>query len=121
MAGINVVFYKTIVFVILGCLAALQGSMLACRMGSGSALFGGDLALSSVAAVVIGGAALTGGRGSTVKTLLGLLVVGTIFNSLTLLNVSAYYQDIIKGFVLIAVVSFSALSSISRTRVIRGI
>ena len=121
VAGINVVFYKTIVFVILGCLAALQGSMLACRMGSGSALFGGDLALSSVAAVEIGGAALTGGRGSTVKTLLGLLVVGVIFNSLTLLGVSAYYQDIIKGFVLIAVVSFSALLSISRTRVIRGI
>ena len=121
MAGINVGFYKTIVFVILGCLAALQGSMLASRLGSGSALFGGDLALSAVAAVVIGGATLTGGRGSTVKTLLGLLVVGVIFNSLTLLGVSAYYQDIIKGFVLIAVVSFSALLSISRTRVIRGI
>lgn len=121
VAGINVVFYKTIVFVILGCLAALQGSMLAFRMGSGSALFGGDLALSVVAAVVIGGTNLTGGRGSAVKTLLGLLVIGVIFNSLTLLGVSAYFQDIIKGSVLIAVVFFDALSSISRNRMIKGI
>lgn len=118
VAGINVIFYKTIVFVILGCLAALQGSMLACRMGSGSSLFGGDLALSVVAAVVIGGTTLTGGRGSAIKTLLGLLVIGVIFNSLTLLNVSAYYQDIIKGSVLIAIVSFDALSLISRNRLI---
>jgi ribose transport system permease protein len=116
MAGINVVFYKTIVFVILGAVAALQGSMLACRMGSGSALFGGDLALSVVAAVVIGGTNLTGGRGSALKTFLGMLVIGVMFNALTLLKVTAYYQDIIKGVVLIAVVSFDSLAMISRNK-----
>jgi ribose transport system permease protein len=116
VAGINVVFYKTIVFVILGSLAALQGTVLALRMGSGSSLFGGDLALSVVAAVVIGGTNLTGGKGSAIKTFLGLLLIGVIFNSLTLLNVSAYYQDIIKGSVLIAVVSFDVLSSMTGKR-----
>ncbi len=117
MAGIDVVFYKTIVFVILGCAAALQGTMLAFRMGSGSALFGTDLALSVVAAVVIGGTNLTGGRGGAVKTFIGILVVGVIFNSLTLLNVTAYIQDIIKGVVLIAVVSLDALSMMARNKV----
>ena len=91
--------------------------MLAFRMGSGSALFGTDLALSVVAAVVIGGTNLTGGRGGAVKTFIGILVVGVIFNSLTLLNVTAYIQDIIKGVVLIAVVSLDALSMMARNKV----
>jgi ribose transport system permease protein len=116
MSGINVVFYKMIVFVILGCAAALQGTMLAFRLGSGSALFGQDLALSVVAAVVIGGTNLTGGRGGAIKTFIGVLLIGVIFNSLTLLQVTAYIQDIIKGVVLIAVVSFDALSVASRNK-----
>lgn len=116
MSGINVDFYKTIVFVILGAVAAFQGALLACRMGTGSALFGGDLALSVVAAVVIGGTSLTGGRGGAFKTFIGVLIVGVIFNSLTLLDVTAYFQDIIKGIVLIAVVSFDALMTQARNK-----
>ncbi len=119
VAGINVVFYKTIIFVILGAVSALQGALLACRLGSGSSLFGGDLALSVVAMVVIGGTKLTGGKGSMIKTFFGVLVIGVIFNSLMLLKITPNIQDIIRGVVLIAVVSFDALTSQTKRKVVK--
>lgn len=82
--------------------------MIASRMVSGNALFGGDLSLSVIAAVVIGGTSLSGGSGGMLRTLLGLFVVGVMFNILMLLGVQAYYQLLIKGVVLVAVVSFDA-------------
>jgi len=108
MAGINVDFYKTVVFVILGFAAAFGGIILSCRISAGSALYGADLALSVVAAVVIGGTNLTGGKGSALKTLIGMLVVGVLFNALTLLEVQAYYQEVIKGIILMLVVSLDS-------------
>ncbi len=111
MAGINVDFYKTIVFVILGITASFAGIMMSFRMGAGSALYGSDLALSVVAAVVIGGTSLTGGRGSALKTLVGILVVGVLFNALTLLQIQAYYQEVVKGIILILVVSLDTYYS----------
>jgi ribose/xylose/arabinose/galactoside ABC-type transport system permease subunit len=109
VAGIHVDFYKTIIFVILGLLSSVAGIMLACRLSAGSALYGGDLALSVVAAVVIGGTSLSGGKGSALKTLVGLLVVGVLYNSLSLLKIQAYYQEVVKGSILIIIVSLDAL------------
>ncbi len=111
MAGINVVFYKFIIFIILGVLTSVAGMVMASRLNSGNALFGNDLALSVVAAVVIGGTSLSGGRGSVIKTLLGMLVIGVLFNALLILGVQANWQDVIKGGILIAVVSFDAYFS----------
>lgn len=111
MAGINVVFYKFIVFVILGAVTAFAGIIMACRLNSGNSLFGNDLALSVVAATVIGGTSLSGGKGSVVKTLFGMLVIGVLFNALLILGVQANWQDVIKGLILIAVVSFDAYFS----------
>ena len=108
MAGIDVVFYKFIIFVILGIVTAIAGMIMACRLNSGNSLFGNDLAMSVVAAVVIGGTSLSGGRGSAVKTLLGMLVIGVLFNALLILGVQANWQDVIKGVILIIVVSFDA-------------
>ncbi len=111
MAGINVVYYKFIVFVILGAVTAFAGIIMACRLNSGNSLFGNDLALSVVAATVIGGTSLSGGKGSVVKTLFGMLVLGVLFNALLILGVQANWQDVIKGLILIAVVSFDAYFS----------
>ncbi len=111
MAGINVVYYKFIIFVILGLVTSFAGMIMACRLNSGNSLFGNDLAMSVVAAVVIGGTSLSGGRGSAIKTFLGMLVIGVLFNALLILGVQANWQDVIKGLILITVVSFDAFFS----------
>jgi ribose transport system permease protein len=105
LAGINVDFYKLMIFVILGLAAALGGIMLGSRMVAGNALYGQDLSLSIIAAIVIGGTSLSGGSGGIFKTLVGLLVVSILFNTLMLLGVQAYYQQLAKGIVVIVVVS----------------
>ncbi len=109
MAGINVGFYKTMLFVILGFATAVAGILMAMRLSSGNTLYGGDLTMSVVAGVVIGGTSLSGGRGSAFKTLWGMLLIGVLFNGLQRLEVQANWQDVIKGSILIAVVSIDAL------------
>ncbi|MFZ4617180.1 MAG: ABC transporter permease, partial [Rectinemataceae bacterium] len=74
LAGINVTYYKFIIFVILGVCAALSAIMFSTRIRAGSALYGRDLSLYCVAATVIGGTSLSGGNGGVIKTLVGLLV-----------------------------------------------
>jgi len=114
LAGINVTFYKFIIFVILGICAALSASLFVVRIHAGSALYGGDLALYSVAATVIGGTSLSGGNGGVTKTIVGLLVLSVLFNALTLLGIQGYFQQLIRGIVLISVIMFDA--SINRKR-----
>jgi ribose transport system permease protein len=108
LAGIKVDFYKMMIFVILGFASAFGGVMIGSRMVAGNALYGGDLSLSTIAAVVIGGTSLSGGSGGVLRTLLGLLVVGVLFNSLMLLGVQAYYQMLAKGVILVVVVAVDA-------------
>ena len=116
MAGINVDFYKIIIFIILGITTALAGILLGARMSGGNALFGRDLALSVVAAVVIGGTSLSGGKGSAIKTLWGMLVIGVLFNALLILGVQANWQDVIKGAILIIVVSVDSYFAQSKNK-----
>lgn len=109
MAGINVDYYKAMLFVILGVTTALSGILMAMRLSSGNSLYGGDLTMSVVAGVVIGGTSLSGGRGGAVKTLWGMLLVGLLFNGLQRLEVQANWQDVVKGLILIVVVSVDAV------------
>lgn len=109
LAGINVNFYKAMLFVILGVTTAMAGILMAMRLSSGNSLYGGDLTMSVVAGVVIGGTSLSGGRGSAVKTLWGMLLVGVLFNGLQRLEVQANWQDVVKGLILIVVVSVDAV------------
>jgi ribose transport system permease protein len=109
MAGINVDYYKAMLFVILGVTTALSGILMAMRLSSGNSLYGGDLTMSVVAGVVIGGTSLSGGRGGAVKTLWGMLLVGVLFNGLQRLEVQANWQDVVKGLILIVVVSVDAV------------
>jgi ribose transport system permease protein len=109
LSGINVRRCLLSVYVISGCLAALGGIVLAGRLNSGQPEAGVGYELDSIAAVVIGGTSLFGGEGGIAGTLIGAFVMGVLRNGLNLLNVSAFYQLIAIGAVVIAAVGVDTL------------
>jgi ribose transport system permease protein len=106
VSGINVDRTKVAVYVISGLLAGLAGMILAGRLNSANALMAEPENLRSIAAVVIGGTALFGGEGGVFGSLIGALIMGVLANGLNLLNVSAFWQRVIQGLVIIGVVIF---------------
>tara|TARA_R110002020_G_scaffold50818_1_gene143832 strand:+ start:6791 stop:7720 length:930 start_codon:yes stop_codon:yes gene_type:complete len=100
-AGINLARIRLAVFVISGVTAALAGLLLAGRLGTGYPLAGSGLELDAIVAVVLGGTALSGGRGSVIRSIGGVLLLACISNLLNLLEVSAYLQMFIKGLIVI--------------------
>jgi ribose transport system permease protein len=104
LSGINASFYKISVYVISSVLSAAGGIMIASRVGLGTPLAGQAMELDAIAAVVIGGASLSGGRGTVIKTLMGVLVLGMIGNIMNLLNVPSYPQQVLRGIIIIAAV-----------------
>lgn len=108
LTGIPVKFNKFIIFVILGMAAGISGFMFVCLMRAGSVLYGTDLSLTCVAATVVGGTPLSGGKGSVLKTVFGILVIYVLYKSLSFLGVQGYYTNLIKGLVLLSVVSMDA-------------
>jgi ribose transport system permease protein len=109
LSGIKLKYYKFMVYCITGGLAALAGIISTSRTGVGSPIIGVGLELDVIAAVVIGGANLGGGKGSTVNTLLGVLILGMIGNIMNLQNVPAYPQQVIKGLIIIFAVLLQGL------------
>jgi ribose transport system permease protein len=104
LSGIRIWYYKWMVYIISGGLAALAGIISTSRTGVGSPIIGVGLELDVIAAVVIGGASLNGGRGNALNTLLGVLILGMIGNIMNLMNIPAYPQQVIKGGIIIAAV-----------------
>ncbi|MBC5810878.1 MAG: ABC transporter permease, partial [Candidatus Eremiobacteraeota bacterium] len=95
LAGINVRLVKTMVYVISGGCAAIAGLLLMSRFSSGSPNTGIGSELQSIAAVVVGGTSLMGGRGSVIGTFCGALLIGLLNNLMNLLNIESYTQDIV--------------------------
>ncbi len=106
VSGINIDRTKVSVYVISGLLAAIAGFVLAGRLNSANALMAGEDNLNSIAAVVIGGTNLFGGEGGVFGSVIGASITGVLNNGLNLLNVSAFYQRIVQGSVIIIVVIF---------------
>lgn len=106
VSGINVDRTKVMVYVLSGFMAAVAGFVLAGRLNSANALMADGEELRSIAAAVIGGANLIGGDGSAFGTLIGGLTMGILANGLNLLNVSAFWQRVVQGLVIISVVLF---------------
>jgi ribose transport system permease protein len=104
LSGISGSFYKISVYVMSSVLSAIGGIMIASRVGMGTPLAGQMMELDAIAAVVIGGASLAGGRGTVIKTLMGVLVLGMIGNIMNLLNVPSYPQQVLKGIIIIVAV-----------------
>jgi D-xylose transport system permease protein len=110
-AGINVAGIRLAVFALSGTMAALGGIILASRLNSvDTSTGGGSILLYSIAAAVIGGTSLFGGRGAVKSALLGAIVIAMIDNGLGLLNVSAGTKFIVTGIVLLAAVTLDSLS-----------
>jgi ribose transport system permease protein len=112
LAGIRVDLVTCSVYVISGACAAFAGIVTASQLLAGSASVGMDANLRSITAVILGGAALTGGVGGISGTLLGVLLLGTIANGMALMQVQTFYQQVATGCVLLIAVGFGRLRSV---------
>lgn len=104
LSGININRVKLFVFAVSGLLAALAGLIVTARLGSAQPTAGSGYELDAIAAVVVGGTSLMGGKGRIFGTLIGALIIGFLSNALNLLNIDSYYQLVAKALVILAAV-----------------
>lgn len=104
LAGINVKGIRFIIYVVCGLLAGLSGIITASQTGTAIPSAGTGLEMDVIGAVVLGGVSMNGGKGSIVGTFLGVLILATLSNGLTLMNVMSFWQTIAKGVVLVIAV-----------------
>jgi len=100
ISGIKVDRIKIMIYALIGLLSALAGAILTSRLNSAQPTAGTSYELDAIAAVVLGGTSLTGGRGRIVGTLIGALIIAILNNGLNLLGVSSFYQMVVKGIVI---------------------
>jgi ribose transport system permease protein len=105
LTGLNVNRIKLGVYTMAGALAAVAGLLVTARLDAADPKAGLGYELDSIAAVVIGGTSLSGGRGSILGTVLGCLIIGVLNNGLFLLDVSPFWQQVIKGVVILVAVA----------------
>lgn len=104
LSGINTNKVKTIAYIVCGTTAAISGIIATSRIGSASPNAGTGFELDAIASVVLGGTSLLGGEGSVLGTIIGALIIGVLNNGLNLINVSPFYQQIVKGIVILLAV-----------------
>ena len=114
LTGLRVDRIKTWVYALGGALAGVAGLLVTARLDSAQPNAGLGYELDSIAAVVIGGTSLSGGRGSVLGTVLGCLIIGVLNNGLFLLNVSPFWQQIIKGCVILIAVAIDKMNQTER-------
>jgi len=105
-AGINTKLVKLSVYMISGLCVGLGSLVFTSRLGAAQAIAGQGFEMQAIAAVVVGGASLFGGRGMVSKTMVGALIIGTLFNGLVMLNVSSPVQQMVIGVIIIGAVWF---------------
>jgi ribose transport system permease protein len=110
-SGINVNWVKLRVYALAGALAAIGGLIVTARLDAADPKAGLGYELDSIAAVVIGGTSLSGGRGSILGTVLGCLIIGVLNNGLFLLDVSPFWQQIVKGAVILLAVALDKMGA----------
>lgn len=111
VAGIPIRTVLLVTYTLSGLLAGLAGVLLASQVTAGIASTGSGYELMAIAAPVIGGISLAGGRGSVVGTLFGVILLGTIDNGMTILNVSPFYQHIIRGSIIVVAVLLDTVAN----------
>ena len=109
LSGLRVDRIKLGVYTLAGGLSAVAGLILASRLDAAQPNAGFTYELNAIAAVVIGGTSLSGGRGSVMGTVLGCLIIGVLNNGLVLLEVSANWQQVVKGLVILAAVALDQM------------
>ncbi len=108
LCGIPIARYKTLVFLFAGAMSGLAGALTSSRLGAATNIQGNGMALDAIAAVVMGGTALSGGKGGVANTLTGVLVIILLANGLNMMGVQPYTQTLIKGLVVILAVAMTA-------------
>lgn len=111
LSGLNVRRIKLLVYTLGGALSGVAGLLVTARLDSATPNAGGSYELDSIAAVVIGGTSLNGGRGTIMGTVLGCLIIGVLNNGLVLLEVSPFWQQVIKGLVILVAVAVDKAAS----------
>ncbi|MEO4042722.1 ABC transporter permease [Hoeflea sp. CAU 1731] len=106
-AGVPVIFYKVLTFALAGAICGFAGVIMTGQIGAGTPTAGSSLLLNSIAAVVMGGTALSGGVGGPHRTFLGVLVIAILTNGMDVTEVNSFTQDIVKGIVIILAVSLT--------------
>ena len=118
LSGINVKQVKLWSFVMAGILSAIAGFIITSRLNSAEPTSGSGLELDAIAAVILGGTSLTGGKGGLIGTVIGAIILGVLDNGMNLLNVSAFYQGVAKGVIILLAVlldrNMKSLSSLAR-------
>lgn len=110
LSGIRVSLVKTATLVLTGALAALSGILIASQIGSGTGTTATGMELDVIAATIIGGTSLFGGKGRIWGTFIGVLFLGVIGNGMTLLNVSEYWQYVVRGALIVGAVMLSQVT-----------
>jgi ribose transport system permease protein len=110
LSGLRVDRIKLAVYSLAGLLSAVAGLIVTARLDSAQPNAGLGYELDSIAAVVIGGTSLSGGRGTILGTVLGCLIIGVLNNGLFLLNVSPFWQQVVKGVVILAAVAIDKMN-----------
>ncbi len=104
LSGIDVWFVKTMTLGLTGVLTAISGILIASQIGSGTGTVATGMELDVIAAVIIGGTSLFGGKGRIWGTLIGVLFLGCVSNGMTLMNVSEYWQYVVRGAIILGAV-----------------
>jgi len=109
-SGINVVFYKTAAFVVCSYFAIIAGILYSSRQNSANPSVASDAGLTALSGVVLGGASLSGGKGTAGGMFLGVMILGLLTNALNIMGIDTYIQQVIKGALLIAFVCMERYS-----------
>ena len=106
LAGIRTDMVTALTYIVCGASSALAGAILVSRLGSAQPTMGSGYELDAIAAAALGGASMNGGRGKIWGTLTGVVIIATLNNSMNIIGISSYYQQIAKAAViLLAVIS----------------
>ncbi|MGH3353080.1 MAG: ABC transporter permease, partial [Nocardioides sp.] len=116
LSGVPVTRVKTRIYVIAGTCAGIVGLLQIANISSATADLGQFYELNAIAAVVIGGAALSGGRGTVRGTIIGAFVIGFLANGLVIVGVSPFWQQVITGAVIILAVAVDRIQQIAQNR-----
>ena len=108
-AGIRVAYYKFGVYALCGLACGIAGVVASTRTGVGSPILAIGFELDAIAAVVVGGTSLAGGRGTVLNTLIGVLILSIISNVMNLMNIPGYHQQVVKGAIIIMAVMLESL------------
>lgn len=116
LSGINVNRTKIIIYVLNGVMACIAGLMVSFRLGSAQTDLGATYGLDAITACCLGGTAMGGGKGYMFGTILGCIFLTSLSTGFNLMNVNTYYQQIIKGVVLVIAIAFNARDKITFRR-----